>query len=290
MLDRNLPCALCGGNDKPRQLSHIIPAFIFKHTSVRSPTGYIRNSLMPNRRMQDGPKDYILCASCEQTFSDWERPFSVTYKRYYEDRSRAIIYSKEDALCALSLVWRVLYNARSHPELIHLTLGSDYSRTDAAFSTWSGALLARANPGRFRLYWLFFDTIAGGNNLPAGINSYIFHGSDFDLMAGSKGSFAYVHLPGLMIFGMTEDHNKSEWRDLRVSFNGGVYTHRNRNIPGHIGMLIRSRIALADAAKGAISSKQQAKILSDALKDPQVLYNSPIAAAKMADLNLKEDS
>jgi hypothetical protein len=288
LLDPNQPCALCGSSEK-RQLSHIIPSFVFKHSSVRSPTGYLRTNLTPNRRVQDGPKDYILCASCEQRFAKWERVFSNTYKQYYQNRSEPFNYSNPDAMCALSIVWRVLYNARAHPELNHLTFGDDYSRTDEAFEAWSSALLQNSNPGKFRLYWLFFDTIAGGSGLPEGINRYIFHATDYDLMANATESFVYAHIPGLMIFGMTEPHSSTEWRDLRVAFNGARYSHRNRVVPGQIGMLINQKVSTSNRAKKSISPAQQDKIRRLALKDPEALLNSPLAASTFADLALEDD-
>ena len=149
LLDRDLPCGLCQ-SPGPRRLSHILPAFVFKHAQVRTPTGYLRNSLTPNKRMQDGPKDYVLCESCEQRFSKWERSFARLFKRHNEVRGETITYSSDDAFCALSMLWRGLHNARAHPELNHLTFGSDYSRTDACFAQWSSSLLSETNPGAYR--------------------------------------------------------------------------------------------------------------------------------------------
>lgn len=286
-LSPDLPCALCENTSARRQLSHILPSFVFKHASVRSPTGYLRTTTAPNRRVQDGPKDYILCFECEQRFARWENKFSKTYKAFYAHRSASIRYSNEDTLCALSMVWRVLYNARSHPELEHHVFGADYSRTDGAFQRWSECLLTEKHPGDFRLYWLFFDTVAGGTSLPNGINSYIFHGTDFDLLANSRESFAYAHIPGLFIFGMTEPHDAKEWRDLRVGFQGGIYSHKNRAIPGAIGTLIRDKIAAAQAGKNSISQKQRDRIAKDALKDPKRLLSSPLTKAIFADLSLE---
>jgi len=287
LLDPNLPCALCGDGG-PRRLSHIIPAFIFKHSSVRAPTGFLRSTFNPNQRVQDGPKDYILCGACEQKFGRYERSFAPIYKHFYEHRSEPIRYRKLDALFCLSLVWRVLSNARSHPELNHLTFGNDYSRTDSAFEAWSNALLQENNPGKFRIYWLFFDDIVGGSGLPEGINRYIFHATDFDLLANSSESFVYVHIPGMFIFGMTEDHNSAEWRDMRICFNGSTYSHRDRNMPGFIRTLISEKIAASNLAKSQINERQQRKIAEAALRDPEALIKSPLTKAYLSDKNIEE--
>lgn len=287
LLDRNLPCALCKESDGPRQLSHIIPSFVFKHASVRAPTGHLRNSFTPNRRVQDGPKDYVLCRECEQRFAVWERSFADTFRRFYENPSAPFRYNHADAMCALSILWRVLHNARAHPELNHLTFGDDYSRTDAAFEAWSKALLLDTHPGNFRVYWLFFDRIVSGTGIGEGINTFIFHATDFDLMANSKESFAYAHLPGLYLFGMTETHAPSEWKHMRVGFNGGLQAHQNRSVPGFIGSIIREKMAASRKAKAEISDGQQQKIAEAALKDPEKLWNSPLTRSIFADKNLK---
>lgn len=286
LLSPDLPCALCGGSRSKRQLSHIIPSFVFKHASVRAPTGFLRNNVTPNRRIQDGPKDYVLCRDCEQRFSKWERSFADVYRRFYADPSKDICYSSSEAFCALSILWRVLHNARAHPELNHLQFGGDYSRTDAAYEAWSKALLDQKHPGKYRLYWIFFDRIVGGSQIPEGINTYIFHAIDFDLIANSKESLAYAHIPGMFIFGITEDHNSADWRDLRLRFNGGKYRHENRRAPGLIGDLIKEKVLAANYAKGSISASQNQKIRSSALKNVDKLMSSPLTQSVLADRSI----
>lgn len=287
LLDRNLPCALCDRSDTPRQLSHIIPSFIFKHASVRSPTGFLRTSFTPNRRVQDGPKDYVLCRRCEQIFSSWEHRFADTYRRFYDNPSESFRYTHADAMCALSILWRVLHHARAHPELNHLEFGANYSRTDDAFLAWSKALLTDTNPGKFRVYWLFFDRIVGGSGIPDGLNTFIFHATDFDLMANSRESFAYAHIPGMYIFGVTEKHNPQDWKDLRVCFNGGFQEHRNRLVPSFFKQLIAQKIAASAQAKQQISPAQKEKIAEAALRDPEKLLRSPLARSQFDDRFLR---
>lgn len=286
LLSPDLPCALCTETQGKRQLSHIIPSFVFKHASVRASTGFMRNNVTPNRRIQDGPKDYVLCRDCEQRFSRWEHSFAGVYRNYYSNPSSDISYGTFEALCALSILWRVLHNARAHPELNHLQFKGDYSRTDAAYAAWSKALLDEKHPGKYRIYWLFFDHIVGGSQIPDGINTYIFHAIDFDLIANSKESLVYVHIPGLFIFGMTEDHEGADWRDLRLRFNGGKYRHEDRRVPGLIGNLIREKVSAANYAKGSISVSQQQKIRASALSNVDKLMSSPLTKSVLADRSI----
>ena len=184
------------------------------------------------------------------------------------------------------MVWRVLYNARAHPELNHLTFGSDYSRTDACFEQWSRSLLESVHPGQHCLQWIFFDDVVGGSGLPKNINRYIFHGTDFDLLANSKESFVYVHVPGIMIFGMCEGYDKREWKGTGVAFNGGRYFQENKQVPGYVGQLINEKAEASAMAKASISSNQQQKIRESVLKDPAALLRSPITRSILHDLQL----
>lgn len=68
-------CALCGEMSE-LQNSHIIPKFISDDIKRKSVTGFMRSSLNPNKRIQDGFKKYLLCVECEQRFSKVEGLFA----------------------------------------------------------------------------------------------------------------------------------------------------------------------------------------------------------------------
>ena len=75
-LDPNDPC-LHGGSAEGRVRSHIVPRFVMKAMSETSATGYLRTTVAPNVRVQDGPWDYLLRRACEARFSAWETPFAT---------------------------------------------------------------------------------------------------------------------------------------------------------------------------------------------------------------------
>jgi hypothetical protein len=68
-------CALCQ-QEKNLLKSHLVPAFVIRWLKETSATGYIRNGTNPNRRVQDGVKNELLCWDCEQKFSKAERHFA----------------------------------------------------------------------------------------------------------------------------------------------------------------------------------------------------------------------
>jgi hypothetical protein len=280
-LDPDEPCALCGSKSK-RQLSHLVPKFVFQHASTRPPTGFLRTNVNPNRRNQDGPKEYLLCRDCEQRFSRWERPFSRLFKSQHEKPAQTFEYGANEALCALSIAWRVLAHQRAHPELNHLTFGNDYSRTDEAIAVWSDVLLGKLDhPGKFRLNWLWLNYITNG---PPEINRYIFHACDFDVWASDSRSFSVAHLPGVFIVGALEESPRSEFRGFDVSFKGGRYHgHGNKQAPVWLKHYIDQKMQLRKAAIDGLSPAQKAKIAQTVLADPEKALRSPLFRAIMYD-------
>lgn len=285
-LARDEPCELCGST-AGRELSHIIPKFVFKHASVRAPTGYFRTNLEPNLRQQDGPKEYLLCRDCEARFSPWEASFAPVFKAHNEKLGQSFAYRGVDALCALSILWRVLAHGRSHPELNHLVFGEDYSRTDAAFEAWRETLLGkRSHPGEFRIFWLFFDYVQAGHPLGEGVNRYIFHGTDYDVIASSKQSFVYAHIPGVFIVGTLEKIDRATIRGFDVSFNGGFYNaSEDKKAPAFLFDLIKEKNELKLASEPRMSPAQQKKVAEDALKDPEKALKSLLFRTHMHEIS-----
>jgi hypothetical protein len=62
-------CELCL-KDKELADSHVIPSFIIKWLKKTSITGFVRNPLNGNRRIQDGYKMPLLFFDCEGTSQD----------------------------------------------------------------------------------------------------------------------------------------------------------------------------------------------------------------------------
>jgi hypothetical protein len=70
---QNGRCRLCDSEAELLE-SHVIPAFVFRFLKQGGP---IRNSRTPNRRVQDGDKEYWLCSSCEGLFNKDETAFAT---------------------------------------------------------------------------------------------------------------------------------------------------------------------------------------------------------------------
>ena len=55
---------------------YVIPRLVFCAIKSDSPTGYLRNPRVPNKRGQDGDKQPLLCPTCENRFSASENSFA----------------------------------------------------------------------------------------------------------------------------------------------------------------------------------------------------------------------
>jgi hypothetical protein len=101
-------CRLCGAIAQ-LQDSHFVPSFVFRWLKATSATGYIRFSLRPNVRAQDGPKSPMLCTACEARFNKWETEFAnhVFYPTV-QGRAEQCAYSGWMVRFCVSLSWRVL--------------------------------------------------------------------------------------------------------------------------------------------------------------------------------------
>ncbi len=115
-------CALCKQERKLCK-SHIIPKFYFDWLKKTSATGYLRSAHEPNKRQQDGLKEYLLCADCENIFSKFEKYFADTffypYLNDYVDEilidngsCEPIQYDENLRRFALSIQWRHLSVSR----------------------------------------------------------------------------------------------------------------------------------------------------------------------------------
>ncbi len=68
-------CRLCR-NDRELEVSHIIPQFVAKRQKADSPNPFLRNWTQPDRRLQDAPKETLLCRQCEGVFVAWRMHFA----------------------------------------------------------------------------------------------------------------------------------------------------------------------------------------------------------------------
>lgn len=102
-------CALCG-KETNLENSHIIPKFVSKRIVKKSATGFMRNLFSPQRRIQDGSKEYLLCGDCEDRFNIYETVFaSKVFNPYKNGKLEDFEYGDWLSKFIVSVNWRTLY-------------------------------------------------------------------------------------------------------------------------------------------------------------------------------------
>ena len=153
-------CRLCGV-ESSLQLSHVLPAFVFRWLRESSGGGHLRLGLSPNQRVQDGVKRYWLCASCEGLFSRSETEFAT--KLFYPNtggESAQFIYGEWLLRFCVSVSWRVLQIQKEETSLKGYEPDA-IARIAEADATWKAFLLGqRPHPGPFEQHLVPFNGLA----------------------------------------------------------------------------------------------------------------------------------
>lgn len=103
-------CALCKKDNVVLEESHILPKFVSRKQKKDSVTGFLRNIYEPNRRIQDGDKQYLLCGECEDLFNKSETEFSKkVFLPFVEGKLGELQYEKWLTDFIVSVNWRNLY-------------------------------------------------------------------------------------------------------------------------------------------------------------------------------------
>lgn len=95
--------------------SNIIPKFAVDYTKLTG-SRFLRSFSNPNRRMQDGIKEYLLSDKAEQEFSKRETWFANNiFYPYLKENKNQFKYDDNLFYFAISLLWRVLIGQIDHP-------------------------------------------------------------------------------------------------------------------------------------------------------------------------------
>ncbi len=255
------PCKLCGQMRAP-QLSHVIPAFVFRWQRESSGSGYVRSSQQPNLRSQDGLKFYWLCQECEQRFSDWEREFANRIFYPYLERSGEVLpYGEWMLRFATSVSWRVLtYALDSEGQSIWPDELAVKARD--AEAAWRSFLLGHAaHPGDFRQLILPMDEIAGFDaDTPANINRYLMRTIELDVPRSDRWAYTFVKMGRFIVLGQLSDDDSSKWRAARISAREGTIEPRRFTLPLAFWNYLRGRARKTRDTLESMSPKQHEKV------------------------------
>jgi len=278
-------CKLCQ-EQRELQLSHIIPKFVyswFKRTSVSS----LRRHDTPNKRIQDGVKEYLLCADCEQLLNEWETPFcSNVFLQIQKNEvgNRGINYTNWALKFATSVSWRVLtfYENDGND---HLSLEQQKSAKKAS-ETWRKFILGDIpHPGEFQQHILLLDAIESHTvpELSPFINRYFLSAIDMDVVSSSDYAFVYTKFFRVVIFGFIHGIEHNKWRGTKINANSGVIGGCDYVIPGEIIDYMNHKATSVFEAQSKLSQKQKDKIAEIFSKNIDKITTSEISRAMTYD-------
>lgn len=254
-------CLLCS---KPAelQLSHVLPAFVFRWQRETSANGHIRTGHEPNRRVQDGIKHHWLCAECEDLFSKSEGHFANRlFRPYTDDGGQTIQYTNWLAHFCASVSWRVLKHyqqERGFSDIRPLLLEQVHS----AESTWRKFLLGElSHPGKHQLHLIPMDEIASTSmDLPANINRYLLRAIHMDLCHGEDLMFTYAKMGRFIVLGFVHEPKPSRWKGTKVHINVGTVGPKTYVLPNAFGNYLMQKAQAVRKALDSINENQQEKI------------------------------
>ncbi len=280
----NGTCSLCN-KDGQLVLSHIIPKFVVNLLKTRS---RLRSSESPNKRVQDSKKLPLLCSSCEELFSGWE-------KRAYEDiflplsdSSRPIKrvkYGPWALKFAVSVSWRVLLYSSQYglPRLSE----EQRAKADEALETWRRFLLGELpSPGQFEQHLLPLNLIKSyhGFKLSPFMNRYIMLTSHMEVAYSDKSVRIYTKMGNILLFGLVQKYASNRWKGTKLHVNSGsIMISGTYVIPKEIPIYLSERADKAANALASVSDKQRKIIRNTIIQDIDEFADSDIFQAMQHD-------
>lgn len=284
----NGECKLCLKSNVELQESHIVPKFVWRWLKETTP-GKIRTHRVPNQRIQDGPKIYLLCSDCEQKLSDWEKPFreEIFIPLHDPEPARKPIYYGNWAIkFSVSVSWRVLtyFNYLSDSEH-HTQYHQKFE--EEALETWRKFILGDLkNPGRFSQHLLPTDVIQSyqGPRISPFLNRYLLRSVHMDVISTEKSAYVYTKMCRLILFGRIFEKNPKLWKGMQLHARKGDIHPIKYLIPAGIDDYLNRKADEVMGALDSISPRQQKKVDKAFYENIDEVANSEVFRAMYYDV------
>lgn len=215
-------CALCL-ETKELRLSHIAPKFSSDWIKKTSVTGFMRSYDEPNRRMQDGIKEYLLCQGCEHILNTTaEKEFAEKIFRPHL-AGEAVIVDYDDFLkrFAVSLAFRTAaYNAYD------TQAGAHYDKSLLrAIDEWRRFLLGEIANDSYEHHMLPLDYLQNSTSaVPEKMNDYMMRSMAYDILHAKGKNYlcVYTKLPGFIFLSMVMPKHDKEFKGTKIHLKGRI--------------------------------------------------------------------
>jgi len=281
----NGTCSLCN-KDGQLVLSHIIPKFVVNLLRKRS---RLRSNKSPNRRVQDSKKLLLLCPSCEELLSGWEkRAHEEIFLPLSDSLSpiKRVKYGPWALKFAVSVSWRVLLYSRQYG----LTRLSEEQRTkaDEALETWRRFLLGELpSPGQFEQHLLPLNFINSCHTFGPSpfMNRYIMLTLDMAVAYSDKSVTIYTKMGNIFLFGLVQNYASNRWKGTKLHVNSGsIMIPSKYVIPEEILNFLNKRANKAANMLASVSDNQRKIIRNAIIQDIDEIADPDIFWAMQCDL------
>jgi hypothetical protein len=259
-------CALCHSKAELRQ-SHIIPAFFGSYLKETSATGYLRSGETPNLRVQDLPKQNLLCDCCEGRFAVWEKAFrEEVLPLVQSDGFEELKYGPSLLRFLVSLSWRILAVQQELLAKTHPQVSLAVSRT---LENWRLFLLGKSKqPGsEHHMFVIAGVPVEMPPSSHEKMLHYLLRGIDAGTSGDSRTLFVYAKPLKSLIFSPVIPTLSKGWIGTRVHSGTGRLGPRQRiEMAGFLDFL-NSRVTECHAKP--LSENQRRKIGEAIVRQPE---------------------
>ena len=237
-------CSLCTSVGKLRN-SHIVPKFVVQWLK-QTGAGYLRQAVNPNKRKQDGPKEYLLCEKCEQMFSSRESYFADNvFFPLVGGKAADFVYDERLFYCFISILWRGLVSGLKKGGVE----GSKYlPLVETAERDWRDYLMGVLKAPKFADLHVFFSDVATNDTIPVkGFNAYLTRAIDATVASSDIQCFVYAKFGRVLLFSHLTPFEEYKWINTAVKVDGGRLMQPQRILDG-LGNFLISRAEGANQA------------------------------------------
>lgn len=286
-------CRLCD-TESDLQHSHILPGFIFRWVRETSANGYLRQGMTPNKRVQDGPKRYWLCKSCEGLLNRSETAFAEKLFYPYINETFRIMYEDWLLRFCVSVSWRVLCLYQEETQLENNYGPKAIKHIAQAELTWRSFLLGKLpHPGRFHQHIIPVGAIESMSNPKIdpspNLNRYLMRTVGFDLCQNQTMILVYSKLPRFVILGFIHTECPNEWRGTQVRLKQGRIEPQKYHVPFTFIEYLNGRAHQQKEIAASISQRQREKSDQSFRKNVERFVGSDAFVAMQHDVEMFGD-
>lgn len=282
-------CRLCGSDGLELQLSHILPAFVFRWMRGSSATGHMRSGEEPNLRVQDGWKERWLCSSCENEIGKAERQFAEQFfLPVVEGRPPPCDeYGPWLLKFCVSVTWRVLLRFRDMDPFEDYS-SEDYDLLERAAAVWREYLRGRRpDLGAFRQHLFIVRGVSSAQRYVApNINRHVLRHITVDVVRGADQHIVFAKLPRFFIMGVLRDDRPGDWAGTEVLAGTGIVP-AYQCVPDGFYDYVNEKAERAAGLLASLSDRQKRKVLNDVEADRHRVDASDTVKALRLDIALR---